>query len=200
MTDRALPILGFMLIAGGLFLFGYLVWSIWRPVPPPYSYNLVAEGRTEKFPELGLKDHNDFPIKKYEIRVPGIEKPIAAFHVADSKSKEPVLLEWRNYITEPVITLTSTISETQALARAVKKHANNNALILAWWDTSRRLALLNGSTVLFKETVAGPVLVPSIWSGHRATIESLEREFWKVLPDSSTNTQFEAYVDALLSG
>ncbi len=196
---RALPIVGVTLIAGGLFLLGVLFWPDASPSPPPYNYVKVAEGKTAKFPGLGLKEHPDLEIAKYEVRVPEINKPIADLHVASMEGAAPVLLDWRNHTSEPVVTTDSMASESDTLAKAIAKHASSDAVILGWWDTSRRVQLLTGKKVLFDENLARPVLVPSMWTGHRRSIEAQERSFWKVATVSRTQTDFDAFVDALLS-
>ncbi len=197
--SRALPFVGVALIAGGLLLLGALGWSIWSPSPAPYGYRMVAEGKAETFPELGLEGRPNLAIRKYEVRVPEVDKPIADLHVARPDDADPVLLTWRNLTAEPLVTISSKASETRTLAKAIAKHAPSDALILGWWDTSRRLQLLARSEVLFDENLSRPVLVPSMWNGRRASIEALERDFWRVPAAAETADKFEAFLDALLS-
>lgn len=196
---RALPLLGVILMAGGLFVLGALAWSYWTPSPPPYTYKLVAAGKAKTFPELGLKERVDLAIKKYEVRVSGIDKPVAGFHVAKKDETSPILLEWQNYLNEPVLTLTSTMKETKALAEAMDKHAPPNATVLAWWDTSRRLKLLSDASVMFDENLARPVFIPSMWASRRQFIEDQERKFWRASSEGRFVKRFDKFVDALLS-
>jgi hydroxylamine oxidation protein HaoB len=196
---RALPLFGIVLIAGGLFVLGSLAASYWEPSPPPFTYELLAEGKAEKFPELGLTEQADLAVKKYELRVSGVDKPIAGFHVASKDGTPPVLLEWKNYLNEPVLTLTGTMKETKGLAKAIGKYAPGNARILGWWDTSRRLKLLSGSNVVFDENLARPVFVPSMWTGRSDVIVERDRKFWSAPSGNQSVKQFDKLVDALLS-
>ena len=196
---RTLPIIGVILMAGGFLLLGTLLWSNWNPPNAPYSYVMVSEGKTAKFPELGLKDHPDLNIQKYEIRVPEIDKPIVDFHVALKDGAKPVLLDWHNHTTDPVVTTDSKASESETLAKAIAKYASPDALILGWWDTSRRVRLLSGKKVLFDEYLAKPVLVPEMWNSRKHSIEALERSFWKVSDAGKTAASFDAFIDAMLS-
>ncbi len=197
---RALPLFGIVLMAGGLLILGAVFSSFWTPSPPPFTYELVAEGKAKSFPTLGLKERSDLAVKKYEVRVPGIDKPIASFHAVEKgDGVSPVLLEWQNHLAEPVLTLTSTMKETKAVAEAIKKHAPTDAKILGWWDTSQRLSLLSDSTFIFGENLNRPVFIPAMWVNRRRFIEDHERKFWKTSSKSDTAQRFEGFIDALLS-
>ncbi len=180
-------------------LLGALTWSVWNPAPAPFTYSMVAEGKPGKFPKLKLDGKTDLTIRKYEIRVPDVDKPVAGFHVALKDGAEPVLLEWRNHLTEPVLTMSSKLSEVKELARAIGKHAPSDAMILGWWDTSRRLALLSGADVLFTENRVSPVMIPQIWEDRRNMIEMGARKFWNVADQPSSKDDFSAFTEALLA-
>lgn len=196
---RALPLIGALLVAGGLFLLGWLAWVILSPGPAPYRYELVAEGGMDKFPDLGLNGQEDLAIRKYEVRAAGADTPVAVLHVGNKENGAPVLLEWQNRAAEPVLTITAQMSELVNLAQAVSKHTPPRSVVLAWWDTSRQLELLAGANVLLDENLAQPLLIPAPWHGERDAIEALEQRFWKVPRSSETEAQFNQYVDALLS-
>lgn len=180
-------------------LVGVLAWSAWNPLPAPFSYRLVEEGKPADFPSLKLDEKAAYTIRRYEIRVPDVDKPVADFHLADAGASGPVLLEWRNHLTEPVLTLSSKLSELKTLAAAVDKHVSEGTLVAGWWDTSRRLELLSKTDVLFRQNLARPVLIPHIWEGRREMIEADERVFWKVPATAPATDQFNSFTDALLS-
>ncbi len=199
---RALPLISILLMAGGLFVLAVVAWSFRAPPPssaPLYSYELVIQDKAEKFPELGLKRNSDMQIKRYQARIAGVDEPLAEFDVARADTGQPVLLEWRNRLNEPTITLTSTMQEVVTLAEAISKHASNDAVILAWWDTSRRLQLLSDTNFVFTQNMARPVLVPSIWTGRESAIAQMEQDFWKVPADAGAQEKLVEFVDALLS-
>jgi len=195
---RTLPIIGSLLVAGGLFLLGLVGWSFLYPPAPPYSYELVAEGGPEQFADLGLDASGDLAIRKYEVRTEGFKEPVAILHLGQRPSGEPVLLEWQNNTTEPVLTLGPSLAETKTLADMMSRHIPAGSLVLGWWDTSQRLRLLTGTEVLFDENLARPILVPSAWRGKADAVEAIEREFWRVPTSTRTQEAFDRYVEALL--
>lgn len=195
---RTLPIAGIALVAGGFAILAAAGWSHLSQAPAPYGYHLVAEGRADSFSKLGLDKKPDLTVAKYEIRVDDVEKPLAEFHVARTDG-DPLLLDWRNHTAEFIFTTDSSLTETGTVAEAIAKHAPKDALLLAWWDTSRKLRLLAGLDVLFDENLSRPLLIPSIWSGRDRTITALERGFWNVAEESRTSERFEAFADALTS-
>ncbi|MCC2111500.1 MAG: hydroxylamine oxidation protein HaoB [Hyphomicrobiales bacterium] len=195
---RALQLIGILMILGGLVIFGALWRSSTAPQDPPYSYRVVAEGPPSAFADLDLADKPDLTIKKYEVRVDEVEKPLAEFHVANPDS-DPVLLDWLNHITEFVLATDSTLKEAKTVAEAITKYASDDALVVAWWDISRRLELLSGIKTVFNENLAKPALIPSVWAGRDETIAAMERTFWKVPETAKTEKKFDEFVDALLS-
>ena len=202
LVNKILPLSSLVLIAGGLVFLGIVTWNYIKPSPPPYYYKLVGDGDAKTYPELGLdKEENlrNVAVRKYEIRISGIEESLAEFYVGKPDSDQPVLLEWRNKLTEPVITLTSKMKEVVTLAGAVKKHASVDAKILAWWDTSRRLDLLTEKQTVFGQNFAMPVLIPNIWLGSKNTVLQLERDFWKIPTEKHSAERLKTFVDILLS-
>jgi len=197
---------GILLVSGGFFLGGWVAWSIFQPTPQkaPYVYTMVEEGGVEAFPDLGLAgeggvDSPNLVIRKYELRVDQIDKPIAVFHTAARNKGEPVLLDWRNYLAEPVINAASDVSETAVLAEAIREHAPEGAPVIGWWDISRRLKLLAGIDVLFDRHLAQPVLLPESWNRYQKPIKAVERSFWNLNKGESGEVLFEQFTEALLT-
>lgn len=197
--QRALLAIGIVLTAAALVFLAWFAWLMGNPGPPPYRYELVAEGGADRFPDLGLEDQDRLSIRTYEVRTQSVDEPLAVFHVGSKNNGTSVLLAWENRTAEPVLTLGAEISELTALAKAVSEHVGPDAIVLAWWDTSRQLELLAGTNVLFDEHLARPALIPPPWQAERDVIEAFERSFWKVPVGSRTEARFERYVDALLS-
>ena len=202
----ALLLSGIILVAGGLLLSGWVTWAVFKPVPPraPYSYALIKEGNVGSFPDLGLgeddgKDHGDLVIRKYELRVEEIDKPVAVLHTGTREDESPVILDWHSNLAEPVVNIASRISQTTTVAKAVSKHAPEGASVIGWWDVSRRLKLLSQADVLFDRHLARPLLLPEVWRRHRETIEAEERKFWGMVQDQPQELLFERFVEALLS-
>jgi len=194
---RLLPSLGIFLVTGGLFVLGWLAYLWLKPGPAPYHYQLVEEGGAGKFDKLGLEAWPDLTISKYEVRVQEVDKPIAVAHLATRGDAPPVLLNWESLTSEPVVSIDSNLSELTALATAIAKHMPKDAVILAWWDTSRQVRLLAGSDTLFKSHLGQPMIVPSYWSGRIGAIEKYEREFWGAPPPDEESRKFQRFADAL---
>lgn len=177
-----------------------LGWSayLWlQPVPAPYRYQLVEEGGVAKFDNLGLEGWPGLIIGKYEVRVESMDTPIAVAYRATRGDTPPVLLNWESRISEPVVSLGSNLSELTTVATALAEHAPKDAVVLAWWDTSRQLRLLADRDTLFTSHLGQPVIAPVAWSGRLGAIEQYEREFWGApAPDDESRT-FQRFADAL---
>jgi hydroxylamine oxidation protein HaoB len=188
---------------GGLLLLGWVGWSALAPGPPPYRYELMAEGGIERFPELDLPASPGISISKYELRIDDADKPLAILHVGARRDDDigPVLLDWQNQIDAPLITITPPIAEFPGLMAAMAKHLPEKAIVLGWWDTTRRLQLFAGIDTPFRENLALPLLVPDIWRDRRKRVEETEYRFWRVRDNAdSSKVLFNRFQEALLAG
>lgn len=193
---KGLPLLGAALVAAGAGLLGWLTWSVSHPPRAPYAYVQVAEGGPADFPELALGDRPGLSLRKYEVRSEGVDQPLGEAYVAQSADGTPALLDWRNHLAEPLLTIAGPLADTIKLAEAIEKHAPPEAPVLAWWDTSRRLRLLCDCNLLLTEHAGQPILLPEAWRGRAEAAAAAERAFWgepKGLPEAA------ALADALLS-
>ncbi len=194
------PLVSGALVAGGLFLLGWVGWSVLNPGAPPYRYELVTQGAVGEFPELGLAAPPDLSVLKYELRADDAAKPLVTLHVGDRGDQGPVLLDWQNQLAEPLLTMAPPIAELATLATAVAKHVPQGAVLLGWWDTARRLGLLAGSDTPFQQNLGRPLLIPAAWSARRNVIEAFERSFWRVPDgDGAAVALFERFQEALLA-
>lgn len=179
-----------------------LAWFSWlwfNPGPAPYRYQLAEEGPVSKFPKLGLDAWPDLTIARYEVHAEGIDQPLAEGHTARRGAGAPVLLDWENRSSELLISLDSKLSELAALSAAISKHAPKDALILAWWDTSRQINLLSGRDTLFKSHIAEPLIVPAVWRDRKEAIGKYEDQFWGAPTGEDERRKFQRFADALLS-
>ena len=200
------PVGSIVLLIGGLFLLGWLGWNLavgnGDSATAPYRYEMVAGGNADQFPDLGLKQ-SDLFIRKYELRSDGVEKPLVILHTGakPSNNTEQVLLDWRNQLNEPLVTLTPPIDDLNTLSKAIDDHLPQESLVLGWWDTMRRLALVADIDTPLDENLVRPLLLPTFWNDHRDTIEVLEQGFWGLSLDVPTEAQalFERLQSALLA-
>ncbi|MCC7546409.1 MAG: hydroxylamine oxidation protein HaoB [Burkholderiales bacterium] len=196
-SRRLLPSLGVFLVAGGLLLLGWVVYSFLRPGAAPYRYELIDEGSAQQFASLGLPAWPDLTIGKYEVRIDGIDKPVAVTHVARRGAAAPVMLDWDNRSGEPLAFVDIDLTEVKTLAQAISKYAPKDALVLGWWDTARALHLLTGSETLFDAHLGQPLIVPIAWRERDRPIEKYEREFWGAPPSDVQTGRFRRFTEAL---
>jgi hydroxylamine oxidation protein HaoB len=179
-----------------------LLWFAWlwfNPGPSPYRYQLVEEGSIDQFPRLGLEAWPDLTIAEYEVYAEGVDQPLAVTHAARRGDSPPVRLDWENRTSELLVSVDSKLSELTALAAAIDKHAPRDALILAWWDTSRQLQLLSTHDTLFSTHLNEPLIVPTPWRERADAIQKYEKEFWRAAASEDERRQFQRFADALLA-
>ncbi len=200
-TRRSPQVIAAALIAGGSLL---LAWTGYETFGPqrdglPYKRVLVDEGAVEKFPALGLETSKSVNIRKYEIRTQGVDKPLAEFHVAQSGTSAPVPLSWQNNLAEPVLLSNAEAAAAKTVADAIAKHLPANAVVFAWWDTSRRLKLFKNIPVAFSDAGPGPLFIPAVWNAYSKTIRAKERTFWESAEaPAASSPAFEKFTDTLL--
>ena len=194
---KLLPSLGILLVTGGLLLLGWFAYLWFNPAPAPYRYALVEEGDSAKFESLGLQAWPGLGIAKYEVHVEGVEQPIAMGYTARRGQTPPILLSWENRSSELVGALDSKLPELTALAGAIDKHAPKDALILAWWDTSRQIKLLTGRDTLFTSHIGEPLIAPAAWQPQSEAIRRYEDQFWGASAPSEERRNFQRFAEAL---
>ena len=196
-SNRILPSLGIVLVAGGLFVLGWFAYLWLSPGPAPYHYQLVEEGGVSKFSNLGLGGWPDLKIGKYEVRVESLDKPIAVAYRATRGDANPVLLNWENLISEPVGFIDTNFSDLTTVATEIAKHVPKEAVVLAWWDTSRQIRLLAGCDTMFTSHLGEPMIIPSHWREREQNIKKYEQEFWGAPQQEGESRKFQRFADAL---
>ncbi len=197
--NKLLPLLGIFLVTGGFLLLAWLAYVSLSPGEAPYHYKLIEEGGVGKFDKLGLKAWPDLAISKYEVHVQGIDKPIAAAHLAKRGEMPPILLNWKNHTSTLLTSVDSKSSELSTLVTAITKYTPENATILAWWDTSRQVQLLTGRDTVFPSHHGEPMIIPSFWRERSDTIKEYEQEFWGAPAPAEERRKFQRFADALVA-
>ncbi len=183
-------------MTGGLVLLGWFAYLWFSPVPAPYHYELVKEGNPEEFPELELNAWPDLQLKQYDVRVEDIAKPVAQVILAQ-KGNTSVLIDWQNNTRDILHTLGRKPTELSAVATAIKAHAEQDALILGWWDTSRQMSLLTGHETLFSSHMNEPLIIPLDWVEQSGAIQDYEKQFWQSSASQQEREQFKQFGAAL---
>jgi hydroxylamine oxidation protein HaoB len=196
-SNRILPSLGIFLVAGGFLVLCWLVYLWLSPGSTPYHYKLVEEGGVDKFGQLSLEAWPDLEISKHEVLVEGVDQPVALAYLARRGNGPPVMLSWENRSGESVAFLDGKLAELTALATAITKHVPKDAVILAWWDTSRQIKLLTGYETVFISHLGEPLITPLPWRARSGAIEKYEREFWRAPASAEESRKFQRFADAL---
>ena len=178
-------------------MLGWVAYLWLSPGQAVYRFQLIEEGGIDKYAKFGLDAWPDLVISKQEVRVEGMDQPLALAYLARRGNAPPVMLNWENQSGEPVVFLDGKISEVTALAKAITKYVPKEATILAWWDTSRQIQLLTGNETVFTSYLGKPQITPSIWRAKSEAIEKYEREFWRAPASAEESRKFERFADAL---
>jgi hydroxylamine oxidation protein HaoB len=186
-------------VTGGLFLTGWFAYLWLKPIPAPYSYQLVDEGSVAKFNNLSLQAWPDLKISKYELRVDSVEKPIAIAYRAHKKDGQSILISWENLVSEPIGEMGGDVAELATIATDITKHVPKEAVLLAWWDTSRQLGLLSDRNTVFTSHLGQPLIAPSYWKDRTEVITKYERQFWGAEGSAEEQKRFQQFADALAS-
>ncbi len=187
------------LIVGGLICLAWVAFKTLEPQPLPYERVLVEEVPPDRFPELGLEADSGVTVRRYEVRTEGIARPIVDFHLAYRRDLPPVPLSWQSHLNEPVLHSDADPLPVQDVARVMVEHLPEDAVVYAWWDTSRRLGLFEEIPTVYGASHVGPVFVPSVWQGQADAVREEERSFWgsSAGPPPTGSNGFARFVDAL---
>ena len=197
--NKLLPLLGISLVAGGLVLLGWFAMLWFTPEPAPYHYELISEGKTEQFPELELGAWPDLNISKYEVRVDEIDKPLGQAYTAQQGNSAPVLINWVNNTSELLIGIDQKSSELAGIARAIKDHASEDALIVSWWDTSRQINLLTERETMFTSYLGMPKILLPQWQEQGDSVHEYEESFWNSTASEQERAKFQQFSQALIA-
>jgi hydroxylamine oxidation protein HaoB len=197
--NKLLPLLGISLVAGGLVLLGWFAVLWFTPEPAPYQYHLVTEGKSEQFPELELDAWPDLNISKYEVRVEEIDKPLGQAYTAQQDNSAPVLISWENNTSELLFAIDQKPSELAGIAKAIKDHASEDALILSWWDTSRQINLLTERETMFTSYLGMPKILPPHWQELSDSVHEYEESFWNSNANKQEQAKFQQFAKALIA-
>ncbi|MBI3154742.1 MAG: hydroxylamine oxidation protein HaoB [Burkholderiales bacterium] len=195
--QRWLARLAWLLFAVGIALLAWAAWGPWGDAPAPYRYRVSDEGDAGR--AQGLQGFGALQLQRVELHADGIDQPLAVGHIARRAGGAPVMVDWDNASGEPLAHVDTRAAELAGLADAVREHVPEGALLLAWWDTARALALLTGRRTPFDAWFGEPFIAPSPWLARRSSIEAEERAFWGAPPSQAQSRDFRRFAEALAS-
>lgn len=192
---RILPGLLIALGAAGL---TFAVWPGRAPAPEmPYATKVTAASAVEtKGTESPPEDVGE--IDKLELSVPGTHKPVVQALLAREADGRIVALNWQNNVTEPILAADLTTAEVDKVTKAIHDHVPENAVVLSWWDHSRKIRLVSQRNAPLDDPLARGLLVPVSWAAQRPEIERKERAYWGAGVPADAGATFSKFIDALL--
>ncbi|MEK4034135.1 hydroxylamine oxidation protein HaoB [Methylocystis sp. IM3] len=185
-------IVGAALVVAGLGLIGWAGYSALQPVSH-YALSLATAPADEakEVASLGLPPE---ALQHVEITSPDERRPIANGLVArEGERLAPIV--WRNEVTEPILFADISASDAAKVLAAIREHAPEDAVILAWWDLSRAIRAATKRNAPLDDPQARGLLIPPTWT----EAGPVERRRWGAGAAPQSAESFGEFIDALLS-
>jgi hydroxylamine oxidation protein HaoB len=186
------------LFVAGFAMLGWAGWSNQRSSPLPYE-QVTAPASSTSLADFSAGSLDRAKPERIEIRAPEAAKgPIATGVVIRDPAGRPTPLDWRNATTEPIFFADTDPADTAKVLAAIREHAPPEAVILAWWDMSRRIRILAGRQAPLDDPLARGLLTPSAWTADVSAINESQRAYWGAGVPRPEGEVFAKFVDALL--
>ena len=137
-------------------------------------------------------------LERLEVRAAGLKNPIATAIVTQDREGRLVPLSWSNAVTEPVFFPDVAPTEASKVLTAINEHVPSEAVILAWWDLSRRIRSLTQRQAPLDDPLARGLLTPSAWSSSQDRVRESQTALWGAGVLMGDGDVFARFVDALL--
>ena len=190
-------ILPALLIAVGAALFGLAGYSHFQPPVFPYETKL-SDASSEAFSGATGSAANLGKVEQLELRAPGQRDPIANILIGREANGRVVPLNWQNNVTEPVLAADLSSAEVAKVTAAIKEHVPSDAVVLSWWDLSRKIRLVSERQAPLDDPLARGLLLPAAWGAAEAMIKDRERAFWGAGVPATDADVFAKFIAALL--
>lgn len=191
MTARR--ILGAALLIIGAALVGWSAYSSLRSVSHHDAKLSQASADAAKVAEgFGIKSEL---LQQIDITTPDEKRPVATGLITRDSSGRMIPLVWRNAVTESVFFADFSAADMTKVLTAIREHAPDAAVVLAWWDLSRAIQFVAQRDAPLDDSHARGLLIPSAWIEARAT----ERARWGAGASAQSTQAFGEFIDALLS-
>ncbi|HET6374862.1 MAG TPA: hydroxylamine oxidation protein HaoB [Methylocella sp.] len=185
-----------MIIAGAA-LMAWAAYAALRPPPLPYDLTF-SQTAPSAFPEAAEWAAGAESIERLEVKAKGVAKPVAAGLVTRDKEGRLTPLGWENSVTEPVFFADVSLPETAKALAAIEKHVPSEAVVLAWWDLSRRIRAMAHRQAPLDDPLAQGLLIPPAWKSSETRIREKLRGLWGSGVSGKEGSVFNTFIDALL--
>lgn len=185
------------LAAIGLMLAGaaLLVWagsaSLTPPPRAPFELSVTPAsggGEAEAYKLGGAK------LESVDVRAAESGKRLAHGVIARAPDGRAAPLSWRNDVTESILFADIRTEDDAKVLAAIREHVPQDAVVLAWWDLSRRIRLIAERAAPLDDPSARGLMTPSAWRDAAASLTG----FWGAHVGAASGPAFEKFVDALL--
>jgi len=196
-ADRMRRLASAGLILAGTAILGWAVYSSLRPPPSPYEL-ATAPAHADSLAEFAGAGVDMANLERIEVRTPEARSPIATGIATRDADRRPTPLGWRNAVTEPVVFADIDPADSAKVLAAIREHVPADAVVLSWWDMSRRIRSVAGRQAPLDDPLARGLLTPTSWSANAAAIDEKQRAFWGAGVPSREGEAFARFIDALL--
>jgi len=177
-----------------------MAWAVIGPsrlASVPYELTFSAAS-SDAPPEVLGFGVDAAKLERLEIRAPGVNNPIATALVMRDLDGRLVPLTWLNAVTDPVFFSDMSAAEAFKVLTAIKEHVPSEAVILSWWDLSRRIRTIVQRQAPLDDPFARGLLTPSAWSSKEDVVQKRQTNLWGVGVPAEDGAVFTKFVDALL--
>ncbi|HYA80110.1 MAG TPA: hydroxylamine oxidation protein HaoB [Methylocystis sp.] len=181
---------GGALVVLGAAMAAWAAWSALQAPPAPYEQSIA--------PAAALGDLPGTTLERVEVRATGEKRVIAAGLVTHDGGRGVVPLSWSNAVTEPVFFADLDLADSVRVLAAIREHVGSDAIVLAWWDMSRRIRAVAARKAPLDDPLARGLLIPAAWSGEAGRILQRQQAFWGAGAAVQDAEAFELFLDALL--
>lgn len=187
-----------VLMAFGALLIGLAVNSALQPAELPYEKTFV-EAQPDAYKAVALQDAGPGTpaVRKMELRTPGVRGVLATANVVTGADGRAVPLNWQNNVTEPVFFADLSENEVGQVLAAIRKHLPADAVVLSWWDLSRKIRFIAGREAPLDDPEARGLIVPNAWNEVADRVAASEHAFWGEGVPKSDDEKFTHFIDAL---
>lgn len=177
---------------------GLAVNSALQPAELPYEKTFV-DAKPDAYKALALPVPGPaMPVRRLEWRAPGVREALATTIVATDADGRNVPLDWQNNVTEPVFFADLTMTEVGKVLAAIREHVPADAVVLSWWDLSRKIRFIAERQAPLDDPLARGLILPTAWRSVSNRVDASERAFWGKNVPQSNGEKFTRFIDALL--
>jgi hydroxylamine oxidation protein HaoB len=189
------------LISTALMLIGaaLIAWAGSSRLSSQAPYELVrSAAHGEAIPDYQPAGLSAKETELVEIRASAVKNPIATGVAARDADGRLTPLSWRNFVTEPIFFADIVPADDAKVLAAIRKYVPPGAVVLSWWDMSRRIRAVSAGRAPLDDPYARGLLKPNAWAASAGSLDEKVTAIWgSGVPDHEAD-RFTKFVDALL--